>query len=433
MDRSNVIVFDLEADNLYLLSKKIWYIKFKTLDGSRELALKPFEQGKEYCRKAILDFLSQFDKPTIAGHNILGYDLWMLWKHLDLVPRIGKGGKDWIDNTEVGVVDTYALSSYLVPDSLSHSLEYLATGSESEKINFRQVLIDEGLLDPSAQKGSEFSFFSEHMVTYCDRASIVVFDKLWSKGREMYSDKVWPHKSFRQFQKDYWLYSAQAYSGVKFDKEKAVKLLEHIDEQMAAIKAEVDPVLPPRPLKTAEQAFYKIPSKPFKKNGELSETMLKWLAKHNARIEDGNILAYNLVVPLVANEILPVKLPMEIDDNNELKQYFLDSGWVPHEDFWNLKKDPITNKPVRDERGNVIKTTPKIQNAGQLCPNLLKLNGDIPAKVVKFLSYRNRRGVVQGWLDNWRIEWDGRISAEISGYTPTFRVKHKTVDFTSRL
>lgn len=66
-------------------------------------------------------------------------------------------------------------------------------------------------------------------------------------------------------------------------------------------------------------------------------------------------------------------------------------------------------------------------NAGVICPNLLKLEADIPAKVVKYLSYRNRRSVVEGWLNNWRIEWDGRLSAEISGYTPTFRVKHKTV------
>jgi len=34
---------------------------------------------------------------------------------------------------------------------------------------------------------------------------------------------------------------------------------------------------------------------------------------------------------------------------------------------------------------------------------------------------------VEGWLSNWRIEFDGRLSAEISGYAPTSRVKHRTV------
>ena len=46
---------------------------------------------------------------------------------------------------------------------------------------------------------------------------------------------------------------------------------------------------------------------------------------------------------------------MEIDDNIELKDYFIKSGWQPHEDFWNLKKDPVTGKPMRDEKGDVVK------------------------------------------------------------------------------
>ena len=57
----------------------------------------------------------------------------------------------------------------------------------------------------------------------------------------------------------------------------------------------------------------------------------------------------------------------------------------------------------------------------------MKLDGEIPKKLVKFLSLRNRKGVVEGWLSNWRIDFDGRLSAEISGYAPTSRVKHHTV------
>jgi DNA polymerase I-like protein with 3'-5' exonuclease and polymerase domains len=117
---------------------------------------------------------------------------------------------------------------------------------------------------------------------------------------------------------------------------------------------------------------------------------------------------------------------MEIDDNAELKQYFIDSGWTPSDDYWNVQKG-ADGKPVRDANNKFIKTTPKINHAGKLCPNLLKLDGDVPKKVVKFLSYRNRLGVITGWLNNWRLEFDGRLSAEISGYAPTSRVKHKLV------
>ena len=418
----------MESDNFYLLSKKIWYIKFKSFDGTKELKVWPFRDKD--AKQKILSYIGQFPDDCYVGfHNGLGFDSWMLWKFFGIQPKVGKKGKDYIGDKPVIYVDSYVLSMYLQPDNQSHSLAYLSHGQEKEKIDFRQKLVEARLMIGNEPKGHEFSFYSDLMEEYCDMdvdSGIDVLKRLWKKAQDLYGE-LWVHPSFRQVSKDYFLYSAQAYTGVKFNVEKAKKLLEHIDEKMAEIKAEVDPKLPPRPLKTAEQKFYQQPAAPYKKNGEYSANMYKWLEKHNAQIIDGMIHAYGFVVPVKAGEILPVTMPMEIEDNTELKQYFLDSGWIPHDDFWNLKKDPNTGKPERDAKGNVIKTTPKIQHAGQLCPNLLKLDGDIPAKVVKFLSYRNRRGVVQGWLDNWRIEWDGRLSAEISGYTPTFRVRHKTV------
>jgi hypothetical protein len=319
---------------------------------------------------------------------------------------------------------------YLNPNNPRHSLEYASGGeaAEEQKIDYRQTLIDAGVLPRDAKKGEEFRFFHDLMVPYCNRdvdTTIQVISRLWKQAEEMYGDK-WLHPSLRQMHKDYWLYSAQAYTGVRFHKERAETLVKYVEAEMLKIKQEVDPVLPKRVLKTVEQAFYKQPAKPFTKSGELSSTMQKWLEKHNAKLQDSKIYAYDFVVDLKPNEILPVKLPMEIEDSAEMKQYFLDSGWIPHDDYWNYKKGD-DGKPVRDSKGKLIKTTPKINNAGQLCPNLQKIDGEVPKKVVKFLSYRNRLGVVNGWLSNWRIDFDGRLSAEITGYAPTSRVKHKTV------
>lgn len=422
-------VYDIEADALYLLSTKIWYIRFKSLDGSKTLSIHPFKQSKEKTQQQIQDWLDLFeDGCLVVGHNILGYDMWMLWRHLGFAPKVMKNGKDYFGNKRVQYVDTFVLSQYVNPDSQSHSLEYLARGSEDEKMDYRAKLVEAGAMVGNEPKGHEFSFYHPLMDSYCNDdvdANIGVGKRLWAKAKEMYKDG-WIHTSFKQMQKDYFLYSAQAYTGVKFNVEKAKALIERIDNEMGQIKSEVDPLLPPRPLKTSEEAFYRIPAKPFKKSGELSTIMEKWLIKHNAELVDGYIHAYGLKVKMEAGKVLPVKLPMEIEDNIELKQYFLDSGWKPHDDFWNFKRGP-DNKPVRDEKGKYIKTTPKIQNVGQLCPNLLKLDGEIPSKVVKFLSLRNRLGVVTGWLNNWRLAFDGRLSAEISGYTPTFRVRHRTV------
>ena len=422
--------FDLEADDLYLLSTKVWYIRLKTFDGARTLALHPYRMSKQEMYDSFMEWVNSFDDGTlVAFHNGLGYDAWVLWKLFDIVPRVGKRGKDWIEDKHVQFIDTYVLSMYLDPNQPKHSLEYLASGSEDEKMDFRERLIEAGDLDRDAPKGAEFKQWHPIMDSYCDDdvdAGIGVLRRLWKKAEDLYKDK-WLHTSFRQMQKDYWLYSAQAYTGVLFNKEKAEALLKVIEGAMQALKEEVDPELPPRPLKTAEQAFYKIPAKPYKKNGEFSSIMEGWLERHKAKVIDGKIEAYGFSVPLKANEILPVKLPMEIDDNQELKDYFIANGWEPDDDFWNFKKDPITKKNLRDEKGKFIKTTPKIQHQGQICPNLLSMEADIPAKVVKFLSYRNRKGVVEGWLSNWRMEFDGRISAEISGYAPTSRVKHRVL------
>ena len=422
-------VYDIEADNLYLLSKTIWYMRFKSIDGKRTKKIYPFKQSSEKTTEEVMEWINSFDDGSIvAGHNILGYDTWMLWKFLGIKPVVGKNGKDKLGGKVVQFVDTFVLSQYVNPDSQAHSLEYLARGSEDEKMDYRSKLVEAGVMVGNESKGHEFTFYHPIMDSYCDDdvdANIGVLKRLWAKAKEMYKDN-WIHTSFKQMQKDYFLYSAQAYTGVKFNVEKAKTLVDRIDTEMAQIKSEVDPLLPPRPLKASEEAFYRIPAKPFKKNGDLSSITEKWLERHKAKIVDGYIHAYDLKVKMEAGKVLPVKLPMEIEDNIELKQYFLDSGWKPHDDFWNFKRGP-DNKPMRDEKGKYIKTTPKIQNAGQLCPNLLKLDGEIPKKLVKFLSLRNRKGVVEGWLSNWRIEFDGRLSAEISGYAPTSRVKHRTV------
>lgn len=424
--------YDLECDNLYLQAKECWYGKFKSLDGKREMSIFPFREGVQETYDKIHKWVHSFeDGVHVVGFNQLGYDNWILFKMFNIVPRVGKQGKDWLDGKHVQYVDGYILSQFLSPDNPKHSLDYLSNGVENEdegKLNYRQSLIDVGALEKDAPKGAEFRFYHDLLIPYCDRdvdSTIMVVQRLWKKAQEMYGD-AWLHPSFRQIQKDYWLYSAQAYSGVQFSQEKAKALVLHVETEMQKIKEEVDPLLPPRPLKTAEQALYKFPSKPYSKSGERSANLNKWLEKHNAELRDGIVYAYGISAPLVANEIFPIKLAMEISDNLELKQYFLDSGWIPHDDFWNTKKG-ADGKPERDDRGKVIKTTPKIQHAGTICPNLLKLEGEIPAKVVKFLSYRNRLGIVNGWLKNWRLEFDGRISAEISGYAPTSRVRHRTV------
>ena len=53
--------FDIEADNLYLKSSKIWYIKLKTFDGSRSLQVFPFRVGNAKAKSMLEDWIDSFE------------------------------------------------------------------------------------------------------------------------------------------------------------------------------------------------------------------------------------------------------------------------------------------------------------------------------------------------------------------------------------
>lgn len=404
-------VFDIEADNFYHQSSCIWYINCLSLDGKRELELWPFKESQEETRKKFLDWHNSFgDNPIVASFNGIGFDHWMLWKYLNIPLHIGKKGSDWIDYEKCQVIDLFVLSQYLDPDRPRHSLASYGEQFGDAKIDFH-----------------DFSQYTEDMRVYCKqdtKLTLRVYNYLMQKAKDLYKDK-WVHPSFRLTQKDYYLYSAQALSGIKFNKEAAIKLLEEIEGEMQELNDEVLPKLPPRGLKEGEKKFYSFPAKPFKKDGGLSSTMEKWLEKHSAKLlEDNKVEAYGKVYNIEGGKILDVELPMEIKDGDDIKEWFISQGWSPT--MYNFKRDE-RGKPMRDAKGEPITTTPKLQEQGKICPNLLKLDGELPKKIVKFLSLRNRHSVITGWVNNWRLDYDGRISAEITGYTPTFRVKHSVI------
>ena len=98
----------------------------------------------------------------------------------------------------------------------------MARGSEDEKMDYRSKLVEAGVMIGNEPKGHEFTFYHPIMDSYCDDdvdANIGVLNRLWAKAQEMYGD-TWIHHSYKQMQKDYFLYSAQAYTGVKFNIEK---------------------------------------------------------------------------------------------------------------------------------------------------------------------------------------------------------------------
>lgn len=425
MDLPEGFVFDIEADNLYPAVKKVWYVRLTSLCETKTLKVLPFRDPD--ASQKIQDYLDSFpDGCVVSGHNILQFDVWVLWRNLGLHVAVGKGKTDWLNGKPVQFIDTRYLSMFLNPDMQGHSLGDWGDRLREPKMDYRQHLIDNEIIPEDSPEGFEFSFYHPTMERYCDqdvKVNVKVFKHLWKKATELY--KNWIPDSYKVSQKGFFLMGAQEFTGVAFDKELALELEAKIIQMIDDLAKEVEPDLPPRPLKKVEEDFYTMPAKPYKLDGTFSANMLKFIDKHNAEVISNKVIkCYDFEIEISPKKVLPVKLPMELKDQNALKDYFLSLGWKP--EFFNIKKD-AKGKAMRDEKGKLIETTPKIQDQGKIDPGLLELTGDLPKKIVRFLSLRNRLGVLQGWLNHPRLEIDGRLPGRSSKITNTHRQAHSVV------
>ena len=405
--RYNGFSIDIESNGLVFDANKIWVINIEDLDTEEKLQLHPFRDAK--AKEKLLQWCNKYDTPNITFHNGLGYDIFVLFFVLGINFNVLP---DTLEGQKVQFVDTFYLSMFLNPDREHHSIKYFGEKLGKNKIDFREKLIEVGALQSNAADGDEFLQYHELMDEYCERDTLVgkmTYKSLLNEWIDIYGSFNGFPDFYKVGQKSFYLMSCQELSGWKFDIELGKELVIKIEGMMEEIRAEVEPTLPPRKLKKTEEKDYKMPSKPFKKDGSLSSSMEKWIKKHNAKLlENNQVEVYGNIYLIEADKLLDVKLPMEMANQEQMKDYFLEQGWKPT--LFNYKRGP-DNKPLRDPiTRKLIPTSPKIQEAGKLCPNLEAMEGDLIKKVVKWLSLRNRLSVLKGWLDNPRLNYDGRVS-----------------------
>lgn len=414
---SREIIWDIEADNLYPMVTKTWVIVLRSMCGEVNEKLYPFRDGD--AGKKFIQLIKDGD--TLIGHNILGYDFFAIGKTMRVFYSIGRGiiSHDG-EQRCIKVIDTLCMSRFLTPDQKSHSLESFGKKLHNDKIDFH-----------------DFHEFSERMVTYCEQdvnLNRQVYIKLCKEFEKLYnlSNTTDGYEQLEAYQYCYYLMCAQAFTGVLFDRDLAKQVKVVIAADMEEIRAEVEPQLPPRAMLKGEEKIYTMPAKPFKKDGSMAASTTKFVEKmvgrgHECKLvhekNEWNIILDGNRYMLKAGQIIPIKMRMELGNQSHMKDWFLTLGWKPT--FWNFKKDS-DNQFIR-VNGQLLPTTPKLQEQGKLCPNLKFIDIDIAKDVVKWLSLRNRHSVITTWINHPRLEVDGRLPAEISGTTPTYRYKHKTV------
>lgn len=421
------IVLDIEADGFIFESTKIWTICAKNKTTGKRLKVNPFKD--QAAKQKLIDFVFEESNPTIIFHNGLGYDIFVIMNIMGIEFTVGK---DTFDGNPVQYIDSYYLSMFLNPDRQGHGVEAFGEILGLEKIDWREKAIELGLIEKNAPNGAEFQQHHPEMDVYCDRdvdVNDLIYEYLKKEWREVYGKDFEIIPAFQCGQKSFFLMSCQELTGFKFDIEGGKELAKRIVVMMEEIRAEVEPKLPPRALKKSEESFYSMPAKPYKKDGSYSSSWEKFVEKHNGKklehsFEGDEWEFYGEVYSVEAGKMLNIKLPMEMANQDQMKDWFLSQGWLPT--LWNYQKDK-NGKPIRDNKGKLIPTSPKIQETQKICENLMKLEGDIVKQVVKWLSLRNRQSVLQGWLDNDRLKMDGRIGAGRTGIAATHRQKHKVV------
>lgn len=420
----NEIILDIEANGFIFESTKIWTVCATNIQSGEKIKVNPFKDTT--AKDQLISFIFKKPNPTVGFHFGLGYDMFVLQNLLDIEFTVGK---DTIEGKPCQFVDTLYLSMFLNPDRSGHSVEAFGEILGLPKIDWREKAIELGLIERNAPKGAEFMQWHPEMDVYCDRdvaVNVLLYQYLQKEWQEVYGKPFSITDAFKCGQKGFYLMSCQELTGFKFDIEGGLKLKERIAQMMEEIRAEVEPKLPPRALKKSEEKYYTMPAKPFKKNGDFSSAWEKFVEKHNGALDTNTGLweFYGEQYPVIAGSMLDVKLPMEMANQDQMKDWFLENNWKPT--LWNFQRGP-DGKPMRDPKTRqLIQTSPKIQEQGKICPNLMKLEGDIVKLVVKWLSLRNRQSVLEGWLTNERLQMDGRIGAGRTGIAATHRQKHRT-------
>lgn len=325
------------------------------------------------------------EQPFLVGHNI------GLWDKPQLERVLGV-------TIKARIVDTLFLSWYLFPNRTKHGLE-----SWGEYFGIPKPVVKDWAEQPL-----------EVYVNRCQE-DVRINVKLWKHCQKtlallygVAADKVLDLPIMKYLEFKLKCAQEQQRSRWKLDKDLALATLAKLyparDERLQGL-SEAMPKVP----KYAER---KPPAAPYKKDGTLAVSGVKW--KQLLREQN-----------LPEGHMAPVKVVVAYEEPNpgshaQLKDWLFSLGW-----------EPATFKYVKEDDGTQ-RAIPQIQTEDEdrnklLCPSVLRMIKKEPAiEHLHGLFVMNHRiSILEGFLKN--VDEEGYIVAEIQGLTNTLRFKHKTV------
>lgn len=359
------MIFDVEADGL--------------LDEATIIHVMAYEKDGKVKYTHDYDEMRELLKaPVLIGHNIICYDIPVLERLLGI-------------KIEAKLIDTLALSWYL---NHSRNIHGLDSYGEFYKIPKPKI--------------SDWANLTKEEYAHRCVEDVKINSALWkdlkSKLLDLYGDKKSADRliQYLSFKMD--CLREQENSKWKAD----LKLVEDTlsilytkeSEQIEALK-KVMPMVP----KIAKRER---PAKPYKKDGSLSTTGVKWfkLLRDSGLPED-----YDGCVEVVVAEAEP-----NPGSSDQVKDWLYSLGWEP--ETFDYKKD---------EYGNERKI-PQVRVQGdegkELCPSVKLLIDDHPEvqELDGLTVIQHRIAILEGFQKNHK---DGWLIAGAGGLTNTLRFKHR--------
>lgn len=382
----------------------------------------------------------------VIGHNIISYDNLVLRLYFGMHFKVEYDGTETLNGKPCKITDTLTMSRMLNPDRRGgHSLK--AWG------------IRLGILKGDFAESNEWHTFTEEMLEYCVQ-DVVVTKATYKALCKEWGD--WPWEDAYQLEKQVqYITTQQEHFGFYFDSELGERCLEELETWLDEIEQKVEPQLPSKPISKTNAKKFVPPKIQFKKNGEVSANMLKFVEKHGGEWtgdREVRLFGKHLQLPL-KQEPLVTEEPMTLANQIELKKWLVSVGWEPlvwgekeltldskkqklsrekfkasveryieetlggpYEKFrcerlrckpWELRKKLLMHdlsKPLK------VYTSPKytINQDKEVDPNLVKMGEkySFVEDVVKWLTYRHRRNSIlspngTGFLKH--VREDGRI------------------------
>lgn len=395
----------------------------------------------------------------IVAHNGVKFDLPALKLFGILDYKIGNiGESDFLFGRECKFLDSLILSKLSDPDRFGrHALKAWGQRIGDFKDDYRGQCIEAGYILATDPTGQEFKKWNPLMLPYC-RQDCKTNSGAFSVITKEFQNHNWGN-SIQQEHKLADFSVSREHFGFSFDKEFAIKCLEELNGIMDALSQKVVPLLPPKPLNSAETSFWSPPvtqlinGKKKKDPLQLGSHMVNFIERIGAEykkeeLENGDtnhfFIFENQKYKIPYAIPLKTHVPAVMKDMDHIKMYLVDLGWEPTE--WaerDLTKDSKKISISFDKRLKVldrwwsdteegkytkgrlkhlecprnkcydklyknlggafpvrVPTSPKIRVGieKEICPNLIKLGEKVAfAKdYADYLTYRHRRNSIAG-------------------------------------